>query len=136
MAANMTMTGTPRLVDPHAPFRTTVVAGAAITAGDCCYVIVTTGKAALTDKTIVTIANVSCFEGIAVEDAAAGEPVTLFGLGAKIWISDTDQVIGSFWYISDTPGKLYDAAVATADTYKPVGKMITANVLEVVRRGV
>jgi F0F1-type ATP synthase membrane subunit c/vacuolar-type H+-ATPase subunit K len=135
MAADLTRTGTPCLADPHAPIRVTVVAGAAIAAGQCCY-IAATGLAALTDKTIVTIANVSNFEGIALTAAAIGEPVTLFGLGAKIKITDTAQTIGTFWYISDTPGELYDAAVATADTYLPVGRFITTTVMEIVRAGV
>ena len=34
MAANLTMTGTPHLADPHAPIRFTAVAGEAFAAGD------------------------------------------------------------------------------------------------------
>jgi hypothetical protein len=133
---NMVMTGTPYLADPHAPFRYSCPAATALSAGDVCYVAVTTGAATKAVSTATTIANVSRYEGICLNAVSAGQPVTLFGLGAKIYISDTVQVIGSFWYVSDTAGLLKDTKQATADTYKPVGKMITAHVLEIVRRGV
>jgi hypothetical protein len=135
MAADLARTGTAKLADAHAPNRYTAIAGAAIDIGQTCYVD-SAGLAQLTDSSIVTITDVSNFEGISLTKAAAGEAVTLFGLGAKIYITSTDQTIGTFWYISDTPGELYDAAVAAADTYFPVGKFVTANVIEIVRRGV
>ena len=134
MAANMTMTGTPKLADAHAPVRFTAIAGAAIAIGDVCYVDAN-GLAQLSVSTACTIANVTKYEGICLTTAAAGEAVTLFGIGAKIWMTATTQTIGTFWYVSATAGKLYDLAVATADTYLPVGKMITANVLEITRSG-
>jgi hypothetical protein len=48
----------------------------------------------------------------------------------------TPQVIGSFWWISDTPGELSDTKQAATDTYKPVGKFLNCYVMEIVRRGV
>jgi hypothetical protein len=134
MAANMTMTGTPKLADAHAPVRFTAIAGAAIAIGDLCY-IDSGGLAQLAVSTQCTIANVTSYEGISLTVAAAGEAVTLFGIGSKIYLTATDQTIGTFWYVSATAGKLYDAKVATADTYYPVIKMITANVGEIVRSG-
>ena len=86
-------------------------------------------------STQCTIANLTSFEGICLSNAAAGEAVTLFGIGSKIYITATDQTIGTFWYVSASAGLLYDTKVATADTYYPVGKMITANVLEITRSG-
>lgn len=132
---NMTMTGTPRLADPHAPVRYTCIAGVALAAGSVCYVD-SAGKAQLADKAVCTITTTSKYEGISIPAVSAGCPVTLFGLGAKIHISDTVQVIGSFWWVSDTAGLLKDTKQAATDTYLPVGKMITANILEIVRRGV
>jgi hypothetical protein len=129
------MTGTPKLADAHAPVRFTAIAGAAIAIGDVCYVDAS-GLAQLAVSTAVTIANVSKYEGICLTTAAAGEAVTLFGVGSKIYLTATDQTIGTFWYVSATAGKLYDTKVATADTYLPVVKMITANVGEIVRAGV
>lgn len=136
MAALLTYTGTPALADPHAPVRISVVAGEAITAGNACF-IHTDGLAYQCDATDHTgIANVSKFDGIAVSACSIGAPITLFGVGAKIKITDTVQTIGTFWYVSNTQGQLYDAKVATADTYLPVVKFISATVAQVVRGGV
>ena len=137
MAANMTMTGTPRLADAHAPVRFTAKNGTiALAAGDGVY-LHTDGTWRPIDKTVVTIANVSKWYGIVLRAAAIGEEgITAFGIGSKIWLTDTAHTIGSFWYVSATVGKLYDAAVATADTYLPCVKFITANVVEVVRGGI
>jgi hypothetical protein len=136
MAADLTMTGSPRLADPHAPVRVTVVAGEAITAGDACF-IHTDGKAYQCDSTDHTgIANVTKFDGISINAVTAGDPVTLFGIGAKIYLTSTDQTIGTFWYVGANEGVLYDTKVASADTYLPVVKFITANVAQVVRGGV
>lgn len=136
MAANLAMTGTPSLADPHAPIRFSAVAGEAIVAGDACF-IHSDGLVYQCDSTDhTTIANVSSFEGICLTAAVPGETVTLFGCGAKIYLTSTAQTIGTFWYVGDTEGVLYDALVATADTYLPVVKFITANVAEVVRAGV
>ena len=133
--ADMTMTGSPRLADPHAPIRFTCVAGVALSAGDLCYVDAN-GLAQKAISTQCTIATVSDFEGICIAATSAGASVTLFGLGAKVYISATVQTIGSFWFVSDTAGLLKDTKQAAADTYKPVGKMITAHVLEIVRPGI
>ena len=133
MAANLTMTGTPLLVKSGAS-KVTVIAGEALTAGDCCY-IKSDGLAWQCDKSIVTIVTTSNFQGITITSHAAGDPVTLFGIGAQIYLTATAQTIGTLWYISDTPGKLYDAAVAVSDTQFPVVKFITANVVEVVHFG-
>ena len=133
--SNMTRTGTARLADPHAPVRFTAVAGEALAIGDACF-IHSDGLAYQCDATDhVSIANVSAFEGICLSTCVAGQPVTLFGIGSKIWISDTSQTIASFWFVGNTQGTLSSAKVATSDTDKPVGKMITANVMEVVHSG-
>jgi hypothetical protein len=133
--ALMTMTGSPRLADPHAPIRVSCTAGAVIEAGDACY-IDSAGLAQLCIDSAETIANVSNYEGICLTAAAIGDTITLFGINSKIYMTSTAQTIGSFWFVSATAGKLGDALVSTADTYLPVGKMITAYVMEVVRAGV
>ena len=134
MAANMTMTGTPRLADAHAPVRHTAKNGTiALAAGDGVY-LHTDGTWRPIDKTVCTIATVSKWYGIVLRAAAIGEEgITAFGIGSKIWLTDTAQVIGSFWYVSATVGKFYDAAVAAGDAPYPCIKMITANVAEVIR---
>ena len=135
MAANIVRTGTPHLADVHAPVRFTAPTGVALTTG--CGVYLTSGGVwALIDKTVCTIANVSKWYGIVINACSVGAPATAFGIGAKIWITDTAQTIGTFWYVSATPGDFYDAAVASADTYLPCFKMITANVCQIVRGGV
>jgi hypothetical protein len=136
MAADLTMTGTPALADPHAPVRVSVVAGEAINAGDACF-IHTDGKAYQCDSADHTgIANVSKFDGISINACSIGGTTTLFGVGAKIKLTDTAQTIGSFWYVGANQGVLYDTKVATADTYLPVVKFISATVAQVVRGGV
>ena len=134
MAANISCSNV-HLADAKAPVRYTAKAGEALTAGMGVF-IHTDGTFHKIDKTVVTIANVSKWYGIVVSAAAVGEPITAFGIGAKVYISDTSYTIGTFWYVSATAGSFYDAAVATADTYLPCLKFITAHVVEVVRGGV
>lgn len=133
MPALMTMTGTPLLVKSGAS-KVTVTAGAAIAAGDVCYIDVN-GVAKLAVSTHCTIATTSCFQGISITAHAIGDPVTLFGIGAQIYITATTQTIESVWYVSATAGKLSDTVVAASDLQFPVGKMITANVIEIVHFG-
>jgi hypothetical protein len=135
MAANLVMTGSVRQADAHAPVRFTAPAGEILTAGMAVF-LHTDGTWHKAVSTATTIANVSKWYGIVVTPAAVGEPITAFGIGAKIYMTATAQTIGTFWYVSATAGALYDAAVATADTYLPCIKMITAHVAEVVRGGV
>jgi hypothetical protein len=135
MSANMVMTGTPHLADPHAPVRFTAPAGVALAAGDVVY-LDANGVWQKAVSTACTIANVSKFYGIVINAVSAGAPATAFGIGAKIYLTDTAQTIGTFWYVSASAGLLYTDRVATADTYLPVVKMITANVGEVVRGGI
>jgi hypothetical protein len=133
MAANMTMTGTPHLVKEGSSL-VTVVAGAAIAAGDMCY-IDANGLAQLAVSTQCVIANVSNFQGCSINAAVVGDPVTLHGIGAQIYFTATAQTLNTLWYVSATAGKVYDAKVATADTTFPVLKMITAYVAEIVHPG-
>jgi len=134
MAANISCSNV-RLADVHAPVRLTALAGEVLTAGMGVY-LYSDGTFYKTDKTVCTIANVSKWYGVVLTAAAVGEPVTAFGIGSKIYISDTSYTIGTFWYVSATAGSFYDAAVATADTYLPCLKFISAHVVEVVRGGI
>jgi hypothetical protein len=135
MAANLSIATNVRLADPHAPVRFTAPAGEVLAAGMGVF-LYTDGTFYKIDKTVTTIANVSKWYGIVLSAAAIGEPVTAFGIGAKIYLSDAANAIGSFWYVSATAGSFYDAKVASADTYLPCIKMITANIAEVVRGGI
>jgi hypothetical protein len=136
MAANMTMTGTPHLADVHAPVRFTAKVGTiAISPGDGVY-LHTDGTWRPIDKTVCTIATTSKWYGVCIQGGAIGEEgVTAFGIGAKIYMTSTAHTIGSFWWVSATVGKFYDAAVAASDGPLPCLKFITANVCEVVRGG-
>ncbi len=133
MAADLTMTGTPRLAQGSS-VKVTVIAGEAINAGDSCF-IHTDGLAYQCDSADHASGNISFFEGISVNAVSIGSPVTLWGIGSKIYMTDTVVTIGSFWYVGANEGVLYDTKVATSDTALPVGKFITAHVMEVVRGG-
>jgi len=135
MAADIALSTNVRLADAHAPVRFTAPAGEVLFAGAGVF-LHTDGTWHLIDKTICTIANVSKWYGIVLNVAAIGDIVTAFSIGAKIHLSDAANAIGTFWYVSATPGKFYDAKVATADTYLPCIKMITAHVAQIVRGGV
>ena len=126
----------PHLTDPHAPVRITIKAGAVFTGGQTAF-IHTDGTAHLGDAAVTGIANVSKFDGVVLNAAAIGEPVTLFGIGAKIYITDATLTIGNFYYVAATPGLFNIAAkVATADTYLPVAKCISAHEIMIVRGGI
>ena len=133
MAADLTMTGSPRLAQGSS-VRYSCVAGQALAAGDACFVH-TDGKAYKCDSADHASGNISFFEGITVNAVSAGQPTTLFGIGSKIYMTDTVVTIGSFWYVGANEGVLYDTKVATSDTALPVGKFITAHVMEIVRGG-
>jgi hypothetical protein len=118
------------LASPHAPFRVTVPAHEAITAGQICYVN-SDGEAQLS---ITNASGLSAlFDGIAITSVAAGDPVTLFQLGSIIHFDDQAFTIGAFFYPSATEGggAISDAQVSTGEM--PVLKAVTATDLMVVR---
>jgi hypothetical protein len=135
MSANITKSSVIDLADVHAPIRVTVEAGETIADGSPVF-IHTDGKAYKAVSTECTISNVTKYDGMVIRGNSIGNPVTLFGVGTKIKIADATLTIGAFYFVSATAGALYDAKVASADTYFPVCKAITSSVVEVVRTGI
>lgn len=132
MAANMTKTAAPYLSDTIAPLRIApLFAGEVLPVLCPCY-IDTDGTVKKCVSTAVDIANHAKFDGICIKGAAAiGDPVTLYGLGARIKAADSGLTIGTLWWVSATAGALYDTKVASADT--PVAKAVSATDIKIIR---
>lgn len=116
------------LSDVHAPFRLTLPAHEAITAGAPCYEN-SDGEAAMCASDVDGFT--AAFDGVAILATSEAQPVTLFQLGSIIHFVGQSFVIGSFIYPSDTPGALSDAAVSTGEM--PIMKAISATDAIVVR---
>jgi hypothetical protein len=122
--ATLTIHTKPWLVDPRAPIRVgPFYAGEVLPAGSACY-LKSDGKIWLTYATAaVPGPNVaSKFDGICIEGAAAvGDPVTLFGLGAIIDLSDS-MTIGTFYYAAaiGSKGLLDDTAGGVVTTVQEI----------------
>lgn len=101
------------LVDPEQAEVYSLIAGVAISAGDPVY-LTAAGKAAIADANAT--APAPQFKGIALETVGAGQAVgvlkrgrvTAAGLGAG------SLAYGAIVYLSDTAGKLADAAGTTS----------------------
>lgn len=103
------------------------IAGAAITAGQVVYFNTTTGKLAVADGSAAGTAQV---RGIALNAAAAGEPVTVLKRGfieGFTLAGDYDSAA----YLSDTAGALADAAGTVAVTVGRVARLGQKKVLYV-----
>ena len=118
-----------RLASANGLQRLTGIAGEAITAGHACYV----KDDGLIWETISTVAIGGQFDGIAVNDVAAGEAVTIFQQGYKIRIGAHGLALGAFLYPSDTKGLFSDASIPTPVLDAPIAKAISATEIEVTR---
>jgi hypothetical protein len=132
MAANITKITAPYLADTIAPLRISpLYAGEAIPVCSPCF-IHTDGKAYKCVSTEVDEANHTKFDGISIAGAAAAnDPVTLFGLGARIHVCASGLTIGARYWVSATAGAIYDAKVASADT--PIAKAVSATDIRIIR---
>lgn len=128
----------PFLVDPRAPLRLSpLTAGEILTPGSMCYV----DSAGVVKMTYATAAipgpnHASAFDGLCIEGAASGDPVTLFGLGSVIDLVDvasTTVAIGDFFYASATAGLISDTAIVTTVAEMPYLKAVSTTAVEVVR---
>jgi len=118
-----------RLSNENGLQRITGVAGEAITAGHACYI----AADGLIWESISTIAIGGQFDGVAVADAAAGSPVTIFQEGYRIRIGAHGIGIGSFLYTSDTKGLFSDASIPTPVLEQPIAMAVSATEIMVTR---
>lgn len=132
--ANLTKATAPYLSDPRAPLRLgPLYAGEVIPVGSPCYV----KNDGLVYKCVTTVTGhvvtVSAWDGFCISGApAVGDPVTLFGIGARIHICETTGVlIGTYYWISATPGAIATAAVVATDI--PFAKGVSATDIRIIR---
>lgn len=92
---------------------TGLVAGEALDAGAACYIKTSDGKVYMSNGTAAT--EPAEFVGFAPRAAAAGEPITLFSLGARFRYG-TSLSPGAQLFVSATAGKLDDAATTGGGT--------------------
>jgi hypothetical protein len=130
--ANLTKITAPYLADTIAPLRMSpLYAGEAIPVASPCY-IAADGTVMKCVTTTVDEANHPWFDGICIAGAAAiGDPVTLFGLGARIHVTASGNTIGARYWISATAGSISDAKVASADV--PFAKAVSATDIRIIR---
>lgn len=110
--ANLTMTGA-NVVPAEGYGFIDTIAGATITRGVPCYTSATTGQSLVCDSND-TAAKASCV-GIALQDAAAGQPLRLMtsgtlGLGAIL-------TVGTVYCLSATAGSICPYADLTSNDY-------------------
>lgn len=123
----------PYLVNPRAPLRLgPLVAGAAIDPGSPCYI----KPDGLVYMCITTatgyVATVSAWDGFCIKARAIGDPVTLFGVGSRIHITETTGVlIGTFYWIAATAGQIDTTAAVATDL--PFAKGVSATDIIIIR---
>jgi hypothetical protein len=130
--ADITLVPPILLASMHGLQRITKIAGETITAGYACYV----KSDGLIWLSVATINLGAQFDGIAINAAVAGEPVTIFQHGYRINIGAHGAAIGDFLYPSDTAGKLSTVSIPTPNLDPPIAKCISATVIEVARMDV
>jgi hypothetical protein len=105
-----------------------LVAGEALLACAPCYIKASDGKVYQSNGTSANEA--AKFDGMTPRAVAIGQPVTLFGVGAKFEYS-TGMTPGANLFIATTAGRLADTAT-TGDAVG-VARAITATVIRVTR---
>lgn len=95
------------MVDPSKAITIQGIAAAAITAGTPFYINATTGKATAADASAAGTAGV---RGIATTSVGAGSPVTGLRKGGLYGFDLSGEDYDAAIYLSDTAGKLADAA--------------------------
>lgn len=105
------------------------IAAAAITAGQVCYQASATKKAGLADNDSPT-AEIRAIDGVALNGAAADQPVELAVNGAVISVGAV-LTAGTDYYLSGTPGAICPRAdVTTGDDPIRVGIALTTSNLQ------
>jgi hypothetical protein len=106
-------------------------AGEAIVGGYACYVK-SDGKAWLAGTAVATGTTQVAFDGFAMRDYAAGDAVTLIGVGNIVMLDgNAGLTAGKELYLSATAGVLSDAKIAGAD--QPVAKAVSTSAIRVLR---
>lgn len=106
-----------------------LIAGEDLPAVSPCY-IGSDGKVYKAVSTQCTITNVADFVGVTPKLVKSGDPVTLFGKGARFNLG-SGMTPGTLLWISATAGAWSDAKVATADL--PLAWVISATDILVIR---
>lgn len=105
------------------------IAGATLAAGQVCYQASATRKAGLADNDNAT-AEVRAIDGVALNGAAADQPVELAANGAVISVGAV-LTAGTDYYLSGTPGGICPRAdVTTGDDPIRVGMALTTSNLQ------
>jgi len=122
-------------IDPvstqKAPFISGLVAGEDLDAAAPCY-IKNDGKVYMTVTTVTNgIATQAAYAGFTAKSYKSGEPVTLFGKGARFNYSSA-MTPGAVFFASTTAGALSDAVVLTNDV-SPLAMAISATDIVVIR---
>lgn len=94
------------------PHITGLMTGEAIDGGAPCYIDSTTGSIFMCDGTAAD--QKAVIAGWAPRDAILGEPLTLFGIGARFSYSSGTLTPGQKLYLGTTKGRL-DTAATTGD---------------------
>jgi hypothetical protein len=131
--ANVTIASTASLdaVSARAvPFISGLVAGEDLLAAAPCY-IKSDGKVYMTVTTVATIATVADCDGFTADAVSSGQPVTLFGKGARFNYGSS-LTPGALLYASATKGRLADAVVLTNDV-SPLARVISTTDIVVIR---
>jgi hypothetical protein len=109
-----------------------LLAGEAIAAGDCCYIKTADGKLYRSNGTAA--AEAAEFVGLAARAAAVGQPVTVFGLGARFHYAAAGTLgPGDKYFVSATPGAL--DTVATIGGTVAVAQAINDTDIRVIHAG-
>lgn len=111
-----------------APQITGLIAGENLDAVSPCYIKSSDGKVYMSNGTAANEA--AEFVGFAPRQANAGEPITLFALGARFKYGSS-LTPGDFYYIGTTAGRL-DTATTTGDAVG-TAQAITSTDIRVVR---
>ena len=104
-----------------------LVAGEALLAGAPCY-IAAAGTVFMCNGTAAGVA-VSNYAGFTARATAIGQPVSLFGAGAKFEYS-TGMTPGAKYFMGATAGRL-DTAATTGGT-APIAQAVTATMIRVI----
>lgn len=124
--ADLSVTANSVVINASAVFMETAFAGEAITAGKAVYLASATKKWMLADNNSGT-AEARVAKGIALNGAAANQPVTIAKPGAVINIGAT-LTAGATYFLSDTAGGVCpDADVGSGETVCIVGVAISTS---------
>lgn len=104
-----------------------LVAGADLDVAAPCYIKASDGKVYMSNGTAAT--EPAKFDGFTARAVKSGQPVTLFGTGAKFEYG-TGLTPGATYYIGTTAGRLSDAAT-TGDAVG-VARAVTSTMIRVI----